>query len=76
MNKDMTDWHAGSRQLGICEGESSTGPCDITTCIHCFIKFREFIFTMTCIHATLIDLNNFFVFNFYSDCRLAFLSLN
>lgn len=45
MNKDVTDWRAGSRQLGICEGESGTGPLnylDMTTCIHSIIALSIF----------------------------------
>lgn len=53
VNKDMTDWHAGSRLLGISERESSTGLYNMTMCIHSIVAFRECIFTMTSIHASL-----------------------
>lgn len=47
MNKDLTDWHAGSRQLGICERESSTGLDDMSMCFWSIIAFRSCIFTIT-----------------------------
>lgn len=53
MNKDMTDWHAESRQLGICEGEFSSGLCNMRRCMHSIVAFRECIFTMTGIYASL-----------------------
>lgn len=53
MNKDMTDWHAGSRQLEICERESSNGPCDMMMCIYSIIRFRKCIFAMLGVCASL-----------------------
>lgn len=56
VNKDMTDWHAGSRRLGICERESSTGPCNMTMFIYSIIAFRQCIFTMTSIYTSLMTI--------------------